>query len=419
MKTRRPSIVLALFSLIGMSAMPQLAHAYLQLSVSTFSAVAVVGQGGGSVGSSTFFIPQLLPIQAFFGKDVAVPIEVWNSVASTPVVTGAFSASLPFGSFSPGSGSGAGGVTFVYQLLDNARNPLGPPASVPIAMQSGNSRFTGTALVPLQNIQGLRRGGILSYYFQIQSGNVQVPIRNAGAPFEVVITNTMSIPVNELGSVALVPDTYIPDGKTSVQFAAGALSNAGTLWIRQLDPINVPAGPGGLSPIVVYEFELEGTSLVRDARVTLSYPARADGSILGSNGNPADLAPYRLRGSEWQVLGPRSWDSRMHTITVTSPDLNRLALFLSAATSPADLRPRRKILTPNGDGVNDTVDFSGIAADGVHLFDLNGRRVRDLSVGNLVWDGRDDEGRVVESGLYLYQYNSQGERVSGVILIAK
>jgi flagellar hook assembly protein FlgD len=64
--------------------------------------------------------------------------------------------------------------------------------------------------------------------------------------------------------------------------------------------------------------------------------------------------------------------------------------------------------------------FDPVASVRVEIFDVNGRRVRSLTgVGTVPWDGTDDSGDIVESGVYIYQYTDSGKRISGVVAVAK
>ena len=81
-----------------------------------------------------------------------------------------------------------------------------------------------------------------------------------------------------------------------------------------------------------------------------------------------------------------------------------------------DVQIEPRAITPNGDGINDRVEIrisiyhlEREKTLGVEVFDLSGRRVRDLSVQRsfpsgehvFTWDGRDDEARIVPPGLYV------------------
>ena len=82
------------------------------------------------------------------------------------------------------------------------------------------------------------------------------------------------------------------------------------------------------------------------------------------------------------------------------------------------------VLTPNGDGHNDSVrlgyDLLELIAPAwvsVGVWDLSGRRVRRVHAGwdgvglyERVWDGRDEAGRLVPPGLYLYRVAVEADR---------
>ncbi|MGB1890955.1 MAG: FlgD immunoglobulin-like domain containing protein [Candidatus Latescibacterota bacterium] len=80
-----------------------------------------------------------------------------------------------------------------------------------------------------------------------------------------------------------------------------------------------------------------------------------------------------------------------------------------------DVRVEPRAFTPNGDGINDRarIELSIYHVEGekrveVGLFDLSGRRVRDLSARRLrpsgehafLWDGRNEDGILVPPGIY-------------------
>ena len=87
------------------------------------------------------------------------------------------------------------------------------------------------------------------------------------------------------------------------------------------------------------------------------------------------------------------------------------------------VRAPSAILTPNGDGRNDTVglgydllELTGAASVEVAVWDLSGRLVRQVYAGRddvgtyeRMWDGRDELGRLVPPGLYLYRVSVEAD----------
>ncbi len=86
-----------------------------------------------------------------------------------------------------------------------------------------------------------------------------------------------------------------------------------------------------------------------------------------------------------------------------------------------------KIITPNGDGINDVANFiftnpNNEIVEGI-IFDLSGSVVRDnlplSSTTSLTWDGRDNSGCVVSGKVYIYQIKVGSKVFNGTVVVAK
>jgi gliding motility-associated-like protein len=94
--------------------------------------------------------------------------------------------------------------------------------------------------------------------------------------------------------------------------------------------------------------------------------------------------------------------------------------------SADEYRPKEKIITPNGDDKNPYASFGNLNGQdySIDIFDIRGHKVKTITTSSLPrWDGTDDGGRVVESGVYLYQFkadvNGSSKLISGTIVVAK
>lgn len=85
-----------------------------------------------------------------------------------------------------------------------------------------------------------------------------------------------------------------------------------------------------------------------------------------------------------------------------------------------------KMFTPNNDGINDEINliFTGnveIITD-AEIFDITGKRIGTMTQKSdswFVWDGKNDDGRTVLPGLYIYQVKSGDKVCNGIIVVAR
>lgn len=213
------------------------------------------------------------------------------------------------------------------------------------------------------------------------------------------------------------------DGETEINVPAGLVAEPTTISLDELDPADPTIPPlGGLPPAVsVYKLDTDkpfrGSIQVSFLYQDFTFLGGQGGTITGTN-KPETTASIALwDGFEWRRLGGLI-NAAINTITTRIGTLNYMAIVPAGFTAPEDRRPMRKIITPNGDGQNDDLLFA--LNDGrVEIFDIGGHRVRTVYGTNPVWDGRDDNGEILESGVYIYQYEAEGKRVSGLVSIAK
>jgi gliding motility-associated-like protein len=178
---------------------------------------------------------------------------------------------------------------------------------------------------------------------------------------------------------------------------------------------------------MIFKLTPNGTRFLKNIDLTLLYLDTDNNGIvdglLDLDGNAtieeAKLKMFWWDGFKWRLVnGTQTQDITANTVTVKTNHFSYYALFPVNSLSPEDYRPAKKIITPNGDGINDEADFSGLAEE-VKIFDITGRKIRSVSAGTGQWDGKDDDGSVVESGVYIYQFKVDGTLVSGVIAVAK
>jgi hypothetical protein len=90
-----------------------------------------------------------------------------------------------------------------------------------------------------------------------------------------------------------------------------------------------------------------------------------------------------------------------------------------------------KIFSPNGDGINDVIYFmvenpkqSSVSGK---IVDMSGAEVGILrpagagapTADTLTWDGKDNSGQLVPSGVYIYKITGEGKTITGTLVVAR
>ncbi len=108
---------------------------------------------------------------------------------------------------------------------------------------------------------------------------------------------------------------------------------------------------------------------------------------------------------------------------IATSTLRVLASSTTQAEKIRDLRLSTAVITPNGDGVNDLLEIEytllGLprtVVSRLNIHALDGRKVATLAIGSqksglqhIRWDGRDDSGTLLPTGLYLLGLEIEGE----------
>jgi hypothetical protein len=110
------------------------------------------------------------------------------------------------------------------------------------------------------------------------------------------------------------------------------------------------------------------------------------------------------------------------------PTLLALTAAFVAAGAPAIASPlfvsaSGRVITPNGDGINDHVGFQlehASEARGM-VYSVNGRRIASLIPvqDGLAWNGFEGTGRQAESGVYVVQIVRGADLWQGVVTVAR
>lgn len=152
-------------------------------------------------------------------------------------------------------------------------------------------------------------------------------------------------------------------------------------------------------------------------------------AITPTTGN---VAPYWMNGAgSIRLANPISPSASPYGLTVQNLGIYQLSGGQTAfGFSLQDGSPYPRVLTPNRPNENRRLYFLFNNPNNetirISFFDFRNRKVRDLDgsssssiPGAMVWDARDDSGRIVPSGIYLYKIKAGNITLTGTVVVAR
>jgi hypothetical protein len=258
--------------------------------------------------------------------------------------------------------------------------------------------------------------------------------RDESSPQKTEVTQSVTEMVWFKGGSVVVPDGNPDDGEVMVDIPEGALSKDTKITIEQITDLSRIPGYselGDWKPVAVYNFTEEGIRFKKPVTMNLLYfDLDGDGYPEDWNGekrefNESQLACYWWDGITWRPVGGKV-DRDKNIATVKVSHFSYYGLFKARPMGISEYRPKERIITPAcADGKNDVAYFSGLTGQvaTVRIYDITGRKIRTIEREPYEWDGTDEDGNIVESGVYIYQFkadiNGSKRLVSGTIAVAK
>ncbi len=297
-----------------------------------------------------------------------------------------------------------GDVEYSSQTMTLVQSPVNP------------TRYE--AQVTLTFLQG--RSGVMEYYMEVSDGYNKTFHGSKASPWKLRMgkeDEELSQEFNRNGG-----SFSITDGKSKVKIIdlklpPGSIRQSLKLTAKKLNPYRLPQ-VNGYSPVTSYEFGPVGLQFDRPITLALSYNDVNQDGLVDENGIPEkNLKIFWYDGYEWRNMGGQV-NELNKTVSAEISHFSIYGLLPAGAPAEDDLRPKEKIITPNGDGINDFAQFGNSTDSEIKIYNVMGREIRKIQ-GATIWDGRDDSGEVVKSGVYIYRIKSSGMDVSGTLGVAR
>ncbi|MEA3307606.1 MAG: hypothetical protein U9Q34_07455, partial [Elusimicrobiota bacterium] len=191
---------------------------------------------------------------------------------------------------------------------------------------------------------------------------------------------------------------------------------------RILNSVEFAAYKGGME-------KEEGFKLSDKAAITMYYK-KSGGEIVPANltGDYKKISLYYYNNAKWlQLYGTVDEENQRIQLETTTLGKYQIRAVERLGAFAADFSGlSNRMLTPNGDGKNDSMVFifdnpSGSVTNG-KIFDIRGAFIAKMTEGeisnSLSWDAK-ASGVIVPGGVYIYQIEGEGQVYNGTVVVVR
>jgi len=271
----------------------------------------------------------------------------------------------------------------------------------------------------------------IDYYLEAYDGGATVTgWKSAASPQFIEVNQTITVKASPGADTEIIFNDANPeDGRTYVRIPRGAVSRETEITVKQITDLdNVPEGSGiakSKLPVAVYDFSPDGIKFSKPLELEMLYfDLDSDGKVDDTETEEGNLRVFWWDGFDWRLVGG-CVDVEKNVVKSKIMHFTLYAVFPAGPLNEKSYVPKERIITPVAVGSNDIAHFDGLnGIDArIDIYDISGHKIRTINEMPYEWDGTDEDGRIVESGVYIYQFRAEvkGEMklISGVIAVAK
>lgn len=212
------------------------------------------------------------------------------------------------------------------------------------------------------------------------------------------------------------------DNDARIEIPDGALDREVTVMMRYAE---------GDTPVYgsmpVYEIKVDNKDnykFIKKVKIALNYK-----NMYVRQQDEDKLRVFHWDGVKWQMVGGEVNKSKK-TVSCYTNHTSKYAVMLPAESKDVIVTVAPDVFTPNRDGINDMAIFNCAVKSGgkleIRIYESTGKIIRvisddDIGAGiSIGWEGLDESGKLVETGIYYYAVVVSGKQVaSGTLVVAK